>query len=190
MNKRIIKKRLVLKKNIKKVINKFLLSVILLLIGMIIIKNNPKIKPLLIENIFEKSIKFSKTKQVYEKYFGNILSLDKVIKETEPVFNEKLSYNKIEKYKDGVKLEVNNNYLVPNIESGIVVYIGVKEDLGNTVIIDQINGVETLYSNININNYKLYDYIEKGEVLGEVKDNNLYISFKKDGKYLDYKEYI
>ena len=47
-----------------------------------------------------------------------------------------------------------------------------------------------MYSNIKNNKYKLYDYIEKGELLGEVNGDNLYISFQKNGEYLDYKNYI
>lgn len=51
--------------------------------------------------------------------------------------------------------------MVPTLESGIVVYIGEKEDYGTTVIIDQIDGVEVYYSNITVENLKLYDYVEK-----------------------------
>ena len=39
-------------------------------------------------------------------------------------------------------------------------------------------------------NLKLYDYIEKGELLGEAKDGKVYLVFSKEGKYLDYKNYI
>ena len=80
--------------------------------------------------------------------------------------------------------------MVPAIESGIVVFIGEKEKIGNTIIIEQVNGIDTFYSNININNLKLYDYVEKGELLGEVKNNELFLSFQKNGKYLDYKKYV
>ena len=37
---------------------------------------------------------------------------------------------------------------------------------------------------------KLYDYIEKGNMLGSTKDNVLYLVFQKGGKFLDYKKYI
>ena len=80
--------------------------------------------------------------------------------------------------------------MVPTIESGIVVFIGEKEKIGKTIIIEQVNGIDTFYSNINFNNLKLYDYVEKGELLGEVKNNELYLTFQKDGKYLDYKKYV
>ena len=189
MNKVIVEK-LVLKKKIKILLNKLLLTILVFLIGLILIKNNSNLKKVIKENIYEKSIKFTKTKSIYEKYFGKYLSMDNINNNEQPVFNEKLSYLKEEKYNNGVKLSVNNNYLVPNLESGIIVFVGEKENIGNSIIIEQIDGIDTMYSNININNYKLYDYIEKGELLGEVKGDNLYISFQKNGEYLDYKKYI
>ena len=36
----------------------------------------------------------------------------------------------------------------------------------------------------------MYDYIEKGKLLGEVKGKELYMVFQKEGKYLNYKEYL
>ena len=36
---------------------------------------------------------------------------------------------------------------------------------------------------------KLYDYVEEGTYIGEV-NNNLYLVFSKDNKYLNYEEYI
>ena len=184
-----MKERLVLKKSIRNALNKLLVSIILFLIGMILVKQNPNIKTPLQVSLFEKSFKFQKIKSSYEKYFGNILSVEKKLKE-ESVFNEKIAYKKLDKYKDGVKLKVSNNYMVPVIESGVVVFIGEKEGLGNTIIIEQVNNVETLYGNVNLNNIKLYDYVEKGSLLGEVKGEYLYLKFQKDGKNLDYKENI
>ena len=46
------------------------------------------------------------------------------------------------------------------------------------------------YGNLGNINVNLYDYVEKGALLGEVKDTNLYLVYQKDGKYVDYKEYI
>lgn len=189
MNKR-IEKRLVLKKSIRTALNKLLLSIIVFLIGMILVKQNPKLKTPIQVNLYEKSFKFQRAKLFYEKYFGKILSVEKIVKETSPVFSEKLSYSKIEKYNDGVKLKVSSKYMVPVIESGVVVFIGEKENIGSTIIIEQVNGIETLYGNVNINNIKLYDYLEKGELLGEVNGEDLYLKFQKEGKALDYKENI
>ena len=80
--------------------------------------------------------------------------------------------------------------MIPTLESGVIVFIGEKEEYGKTIIIEQINGIEVFYANIEPINLKLYDYIEKGSLLGEAKNNKLYLVFSKDGKYLNYKDYI
>ena len=190
MQRKTIKKKLVLKKSVQIFITRFLLSIIIFLIGLIAIKKNPNLKSNLIENIYEKNIKFTKAKEIYQKYFGNILALEKIVKEEQPVFDEKLVYTKKESYKDGVALTVSNKYMVPILESGIVVFIGPKESYGNTVIVEQINGIDVSYGNVSISNIKLYDYVEKGKLLGEVNENKLYLVFQKDGQKLDYKKYI
>ena len=110
-------------------------------------------------------------------------------KDVVSVFNEKINYKEKYDYNDGVKLVVDNNYLVPVFESGIVVYKGEKDNYGYTVIVQQVDGVDVWYSNIS-SDIDLYDYVEKGSLLGEVKDNNLYLYFYKNGEFIDYKTYI
>ena len=46
------------------------------------------------------------------------------------------------------------------------------------------------YGNLQNINVELYDYVEKGKLLGEAKGTNLYLVYQKDGEYVDYKEYI
>ena len=187
---RTYKKKLVLKKSVKKFINKCLLLLVIFLFGMILVKSNKDYKNFILENIYNKNIKFTKFKSMYKKYFGNILSIDKIVKEEKSVFNEKLNYKKASVYKDGAVLRVSNNLMVPVLESGVVVYKGKKDDYGNVIIIEQVDGVDVFYGNIKNDNINLYDYVEKGELLGEVSGNKLYLVFQKDGKYLDYKEFI
>ena len=69
-------------------------------------------------------------------------------------------------------------------------FIGKKEGYGNTLIVQQANGIDCWYGNIKNLSVKLYDYVEKGSALGEVENNLLYLVFKKDGAVLDYKNYI
>lgn len=178
-----MKEKLVLRKEIKIILSKLLLSIIIFLIGMILVKTN--LKDTIKTKLYEESLPFQKLKNTYNKYLGKIIKVEK----TTPVFNETLEYNKITKYKDGVKLDVSDNYMVPILESGVVVFIGEKENYKNTIIVEQVDGVDVFYGNIKTNNIKLYDYVEKGELLGEA-NNELYLVFQKDGKYLDYKEYI
>ena len=179
-----------IRKILKKLISKCLLTVIVFLIGMILVKQNPALKKVIRKNVYETSLKFTEMKKAYEKYFGNILSVDKITPTTKEVFEEKLNYQNSSTYKDGVKLTVSKNYLVPAIESGIVVFIGEKENYGNTIIVEQINGINTWYSNVKTTDIKLYDYIDKGSLIGESKDSKIYLVFQKEGKFLDYKKYI
>ncbi len=66
MNKR-IKTKLVLKQKAKIVLSKILLTIIIFLIGMILVKNNPEKKLLAQVNIYEKSLPFQNIKLLYEK---------------------------------------------------------------------------------------------------------------------------
>ena len=101
-----------------------------------------------------------------------------------------MTYNNKEKYHDGFKLSVSSNYLVPVITDGVVVFIGEKDEYGSVIVVEQTDGVNTIYGNIKTNNVNLYDHVEKGSFLGEVKDNILYIVLEKDGEYLDIETYL
>ena len=185
-----VKKKLVLKKSVRNFITRVLITVIIFLVGMILVKSNSDFKNIILDEVYDNNFKFSKIKDFYQKYFGNILSIDQLMVEEQPVFKEKLSYEKADTYLDGVKLKVSDHYMVPVLESGIVIFMGEKEDYGNTVVIEQIDGVDVYYSNISTEGIQLYDYVEKGSLLGEAQDKNLYLIFQKDGEYLNYKDYI
>lgn len=189
-NKKTVKKKLVLRRGIKNFISRLLIVTIIFLSCLILIRSNKSFKNNLIKYVYEDSFKFTKLKNIYEKYFGKILSIDKVAPKEEAVFNEKLEYSKTNVYNDGAVLTVSDNYMVPTLESGIVVFMGEKEGYGSTVIIEQVDGIDVWYSNIKANNIKMYDYIEKGSLIGEVNGKKLYMVFQKDGAFLDYKKYI
>lgn len=176
------------KKPKKNRFNKILILIVLILMTMIMLKSNTKIKEKFYNYIFETNISFAKINELYQKYFGTLIPTK--IKKAEEVFIEHLQYQDISQYKEGAKLSVNNNYVVPSQESGIVVYIGEKEGYGNTVIIQQVNGIDLWYGNINNVSVKLYDYVEKGEIIGDTLNNDLYLVYKKEGKSLNYEEYI
>ena len=108
---------------------------------------------------------------------------------TEKVFNECLKYNNSSLYLDGVKLEVDDNYLVPSLSEGMVVFIGEKDGYGKTIIIEDLDGIYNWYGNIESSSLKLYDYVEKGSLVGEV-NKYLYLVFSKGDKYLNYEKYI
>ena len=167
---------------------KLLISIVLMLIVLILIKANSNFKSGFYKQVYSNNLSFTNIKNIYNKYIGSTDIIDKVVK-TETVFSEKLTYSSKEKYKDGVKLKVDKNYLVPITESGIIVFIGDKDGYGNTVIVQRIDGVDEWYGNIENINVKLYDYVKKGDLLGECSDN-LYLVYKKDGNILNYEDYI
>jgi len=167
---------------------KLLISVVITLVVLILIKSSSSFKNEFYKHVYSNNISFTKLKKIYNKYIGDSNIIDKVVK-TETVFNEKLIYEYQEKYLDGVKLNVTSNYLVPINESGIVVFIGKKEGYNNTIIIQRIDGIDEWYGNIENVNVKLYDYVKKGDLLGEV-NNELYLVYKKDGNVLNYEKYL
>lgn len=180
------------KKDNNKSINltKFLLVIILTLITLIAIKKDIKFKKLFYKYIYEDSINFAKINEYYEKIFGSYIPFEDTTNKVTPVFNEKLTYISSNKYLDGVKLTVENNYLVPVLQSGLVVYIGEKEGYGNTVIVQGIDGIDIWYGNVTNISISLYDYIDKKSLLGTAKDDVLYLVYKKDGEILNYEEYL
>lgn len=167
---------------------KFMLSIVLTLVCLILLKNNNELKAIFYKHVYQDNISFADINSFYKSKFGYQLPFLEYFNDV-PVFNETLSYNEANIYKDGVSLSVMENYLVPTIDDGIVVFIGEKEGYGNTVIIEQKDGVSVWYSNLSEINLKMYDYVLKGDLIGSVS-NNLYLVFIKDGEFVDYKEYI
>lgn len=135
--------------------------------------------------LFKTDFKFSTINKIFNKYFLNITPKKEV-----PVNLEKsLDFESATKYMDGVSLVIKENAPVSLIESGIVVFIGEKEGYNKTVIVQQSNGIDAWYGNIENVEVNLYDYIEKNKTIGTAS-NKLYLVFQKDGEYLDYKNII
>ena len=165
--------------------------VVIIFLGMAIIsRTSSKYKDIIIKNVYEDNISFVKIKKLYDKYLGGINPLEKVGIEDVMVFNEELAYEDISIYHDGAKLIVNNNYLVPVQSEGMVIFIGEKENYGNVIIIEGVDGIDTWYGNMNKTSVKLYDYVDKGTYLGTTKGDTLYLVYQQEGVFLDYKEFI
>lgn len=177
-----------LKKYFKGLVIRLLIVLLLFLTALIACKCNNQIKDKVYKYLYTEDISFTKIKKIYNKYLGGILPIKKEV-DTEKVFQEKLKYTDLSIYQDGIKLSVGNNYLVPALQEGMVVFVGDKENYGNTIIVEDLDGVRYWYGNITTSSLKLYDYIEKGSLIGETS-TNLYLVFSKDDNYLDYEKYI
>ena len=174
----------------KKII-KFLVLIIVTLLLLITLKVSVKFRSVFYKNIYERHFSFATINNYYQKLFGNPIPFNDFFKDkTKTVFNEKINYKALSKYYDGISLVVEKNMLVPVLETGMVVYVGQKENFGNTVIIEQIDGTDVWYGNLSNLNVKMYDYIEKGSVLANTKDDKLYLVFKQDGENISYEKYL
>ena len=178
------------KHTIYKFIIRLFICILLVLGTLIFLKYDKNGKQIIYKYLYENNINFATINNWYQEHFGDILPFQNSVKEkTKLVFNENLVYKDASIYKNGVKLNVEDNYLVPIIESGIVVFIGNKDDYGKTVIIEQIDGVNVWYGNIDNINVSLYDYVSKGELLAEAS-KSFYMAFQKNGKFLKYQDYL
>lgn len=168
-----------------------MIVIIITLICLIGFKKNSNFKSLFYDNVLTNNFSFVQINNSYKKLFGSPIPFsDYFLKKEQLVFSEKLKYNSFNDYLDGVLLNVDNHYLVPCIDDGMVIFIGDKENYPNTIIITLVNGVEVWYSNISTNNVSLYDYVEKGKFIGSSLSDKIYLVFKKDGVLLNYHDYI
>lgn len=169
---------------------KSLIVVLLFLSSMIFIRQNDKNKKIFKEKVYNNSLSFAKIYNLYSKYLGDALPFKDTIKDdTKKVSNEKITYSSIKKEGDGYLLEIPSNYTLQSIKSGIVIEVKKDDKYKNIVKIQDKSGVNITYKNLNEVEVKLYDYVEKGEILGSTSDK-LYINFEKDGKYLSYEKYL
>lgn len=172
----------------KRIVSKLLLSIIFLLVSIILINKNNNVKEFYQKNIYTNSWSFTKFNSLYNKYFGSLVK-DYQVPDTSSVFNETLSYSHIEDYLNGSILSVSSNYLVPVIESGIIVYLGDKDALKNTCIVQGVDGVDIWYSNIDISKLTLMDYVNKGEFLSTTLSDKLYLTLERGNEYIKYEDY-
>ena len=169
---------------------KSLIVVLLFLSSMIFIRQNDKNKKIFKEKVYNNSLSFAKIYNLYSKYLGDALPFKDTIKDdTKKVSNEKITYSSIKKEGDDYLLVVPSNYTLQSIKSGIVIEVKKDDKYKNIVKIQDKSGVNITYKNLNKVEVKLYDYVEKGEILGSTSDK-LYINFEKDGKYLSYEKYL
>ena len=168
----------------------FLLCTIMFLIMGIICKSNYIYRNIIHYYLYEDSFNFNSIYSFYNKYLGGISFYDNDRERTKIVFDEQIKYKSIVNYYDGIKLSVENNYLVPSLKKGIVSFMGMKDKYGYVIIIKTDNNINIWYGNICNSNLKMYDYINKGEYIGESCSNYIYIVYEKEGKYLDGRKYF
>lgn len=172
------------------VLIKTLIVIVLFLSSMIYIKQSDKNKEKFKNIVYNNSLSFAKIYDVYQKYLGDVIPFKNIFKDnTKLVSSEKITYESIEKKDNGYILNVTEEYTLFSLKSGIVIKIEESDEYKNIITIQDKTGLNITYGLLNNVNVKLYDYVEKGEILG-ICDKKLYLEFKKDDKYLSYEEYL
>ncbi|WP_282941279.1 M23 family metallopeptidase [Paenibacillus sp. RC67] len=91
----------------------------------------------------------------------------------------------------GVTVETKSDTPVAAMDTGLVVYVGNKEDTGYTIIIRHTNGLQSVYGWIEQGKVELNDWIKGGETIGTVSKNSskqagyLYFAVSKDNKFVN-----
>ena len=175
-------------KYVKGLISRSLIAIIFVLGSIIFTNISDENKVLYQKYVLEDSLEFMKINELYEKFFGGV-DVRTSKSDDEVVFGS-ITYTNIEPFLNGVKLTVGLNEVVHVITSGIVVFIGEKDDLGNTIIIQGNDGVDLWYSNVTDTDIKVYDYVEAGSILGTSNGEDIYLTIQKDGEFMSYEEYM
>ena len=176
-------------KYLKNLITRILLSIILIIGIGILIKLDTNNISLINKFFFTNNIKFTKINNWYQSNIGKVIPEMK--NSNNLVFNSsELKNREYESFYNGIKLSISKGSPISLINGGIVVFIGEKDDYGNTLILQGNDGIDYWYGNITNVNVNLYDYLEKDTLIGEAKDDFLYLVLEKDGKFLSYDEYI
>lgn len=171
-----------------KFVNKLLVLGILFVGVLITVKVNPTAASWVKTHVYMDNFSFSQIENWYHKYIGGIFSSND--DEVTQVFSGTIPYTSLEPYYDGVRLKVSSGSVVESLLSGIIVSIGETEHYGNTIVVEQVDGVSVWYGNVDVSDVKLYDYVEKGQILGMSRSEDLYLVLMKDGAYLNYQDYV
>lgn len=176
-------------KYLKFLVTRILLSIILVISVCIYLKMDDKNILLVEKYFFENSIEFTKINNWYQNNVGKIIP--SINTNSDLVFSSSdILSNKYVEYYDGVKINVSKNSPVSLIMGGIVVFIGEKDNYGNTLIIQGNDGIDYWYGGITNIAVNLYDYLEKDTLIGECKDNYLYLVLQKNGEFIKYEEIL
>ncbi len=169
---------------------KTLIVLIIFLGSLIYIKQSNDNKIAFKKIVYNNSLSFAKIYNLYNKYLGDLIPFKNTKKDkTKVVSDEKITYQSITKENNGYILSVSKDYAVSSLKSGIVIEKKEDKKYATIIKVQDKEGLIITYGMLNNTEVKLYDYVEKGELLGSV-NGSLYLVFEKDDKYLSYEKYL
>lgn len=153
----------------------------------------------------EQDFKFATVSKWYEDQFGKPLALlpfsgeenkgeKNVVDKNSvvPVFSGKVLEN-FEKNGQGIMIETGKGAPVEAMNEGNVMFAGVKEGTGKTVIIQHADQTQTTYGNLDEIKVSLYEFIEAETVVGTASESTgedktkgtYYFAIKKGDDFID-----
>ncbi|GGE75651.1 M23 family metallopeptidase [Priestia taiwanensis] len=181
---------------------KIMISAILVIIVAILFRtNHVALDPsrVVVRGVFEQEFQFAAISQWYEEQFGtplalwpnspkkeqNIAQVDYVVPATGKII-ETFQANG-----QGVLVETALHASVEAIDEGTVSFIGTKERLGKTVVIQHGDGSESWYGQLDSVAVRLYDKVDAKRTIGTVSTNeekkagNYYFAIKQENGFVD-----
>ena len=163
-------------------LNKLLISIIIVLVCLILCNFSTSFRENFEYRVLEENMKFNDFNKIYNKFASGVQ--EEIL--VNGIDND-ISYEEIDgRYKFNYGVNATVEVLMP----GIIVFIGDKDDLGDTIIVQGNDGVDIWYSGVTMKEYSLYDYVSKGDIIGISDDVYVTISIYDNGKLVDYEEYI
>ncbi|WP_338750419.1 M23 family metallopeptidase [Bacillus sp. FJAT-52991] len=149
------------------------------------------------KEVMEKEFQFSKAAEWYEKTLGEPLPFtvdgwtqkEKVVKE-QTEYAVPVSGKVIEDFQTngkGLMVEARPNEGVKAIKDGTVLFVGQKDEFGQTVIVQHADNSESWYGHVANPSVQPYEKVKAGSVLAQLSPNEqtFYLAIRKDGMFVD-----
>lgn len=184
---------------------KLLASICLFLVVAIVFRNqSPALDSTraLVKNTMETEFQFAAVSSWYEGKFGKPLALLPFTEQKQPAENVSGQYavpasgrilENFEKNGQGIMVETGKGAPVKAFNEGNVVFAGIKEGIGKTVIIQHADQTESWYGNLDQIHVGLYEFVQKGKEVGIDGESSsqdktkgaFYFAIKKGDKFID-----
>lgn len=183
---------------------KILLSTILVFVVAICFRNgDERLEPVreFVMIQMEQDFQFTAVANWYEEQFGEPLALLPFTEQnTSTVVENELEYalpasgKILEDFGENgqkVTIETPKGTAVTAMSGGRVVFVGEKEEFGQTVVIQHSDESETWYGHLSEIDVSIYEYVDKGSSIGKATETSdglngsFYFALKKDNAFVD-----
>ncbi len=151
----------------------------------------------IVKHTMEREFQFAQVSKWYEERFGTPLTFlnNKIPSiKNQDEYAIPASGKVLENFQtngQGILIETAVNAKVEAIDEGKVIYVGDKEQIGESVVIQHADGSESWYGALTDISVNIYDSVEKGEVIAKVSSEEsedtgtYYLAIKKDDGFID-----